>query len=211
MIHDILIIHRVTENPLFHLAPAGKSQLAAIGMDPPVFSSLAVTIVNVLRNAGALERIRLLQVKMSFNVFENLVFVILSSNDHDEFELNHALNRLSSSFLQAYTPQVIEEYKGKPLSFNAFDVKTIFRSDRVIISETDTLMRSMIQRLADMIAVAGRLQEEASMLAEKQSLDGTVIMSITAMHQELLNKLEALKTQMDQFPVLSGPHFPGQP
>ena len=72
-------------------------------------------------------------------------------------------------------------------------------------------MKSMIQRLADMVAVAGRLQEEASMLAEKQSLDGTVIMSITAMHQELLNKLDALKTQMDQFPILSGPHFPGQP
>jgi len=173
-----------------------------------VFSSLAVTLVKVLRNAGALERIRLLQVKMSFNVFENLVFVILSSNDHDEFELNHALNRLSSLFLQSYTPDIIDQYKGKPLSFNAFDVKTIFRSDRVIISDTDTLMKSMIQRLADMIGMTGRLQEEAGRLSEKQSLDGTVIMSITAMHQELLRKLEALKTQMDQFPVLSGPHFP---
>ncbi len=208
MIHDILIIHRQTENPLFHLAPAGKSQLAPIGMDPAVFSSLAVTMVNVLRNAGALERIRLLQVKMAFNVFENLVFVILSSNDHDEFEINHALNKLSSLFLQSYAPEVIEQYKDKPLSFNAFDVKTIFRSERVIISDTDTLMKSMIQRLADMVGVAGRLQEEAGMLAEKQSLDGTVIMSITAMHQELLNKLASLKTQMDQFPVLSGPHFP---
>jgi hypothetical protein len=208
MIHDILIVHRQTENPLFHLAPAGKSQLAAIGMDPPVFSSLAVTLVNVLRNAGALERLRLLQVKMAFNVFENLVFVILSSNDHDEFELNDALNRLSSLFLQSYTAQVIEQYKDKPLSFNGFDVKQIFRSDRVVISDTDTLMKSMIQRLADMVSVAGRLQDEASMLAEKQSLDGTVIMSITAMHQELLKKLDALKAQMDQFPVLSGPHFP---
>lgn len=208
MIHDILIVHRQTENPLFHLAPAGKSKLAALGMDPAIFSSLAVTLVNVLRNAGALERIRLLQIKMAFNVFENLIFVILSSNDHDEFEINHALNRLSSLFLQSYTPEVISQYKNKPLSFNAFDVKTIFRSDRVVISDTDTLMKSMLQRLADMIAVAGRLQEEASMLAEKQSLDGTVIMSITAMHQELLNKLEALKTQMDQFPILSGPHFP---
>ena len=70
-------------------------------------------------------------------------------------------------------------------------------------------MKSMIQRLADMIAVTGRLQEEAGMLAEKQSLDGTVIMSITAMHQELINKLDAFKAQMDKFPVLSGPHFPG--
>jgi hypothetical protein len=209
MIHDILIVHRQTENPLFHLAPAGKSQLAAIGMDPPVFSSLAVTLVNVLRNAGALERLRLLQVKMAFNVFENLVFVILSSNDHDEFELNDALNRLSSLFLQSYTAEVIDQYKDKPLSFNAFDVKQIFRSDRIVISDTDTLMKSMIQRLADMVSVAGRLQNEAAMLAEKQSLDGTVIMSITAMHQELLKKLDALKTQMDQFPVLSGPHFPG--
>jgi hypothetical protein len=207
MIHDILIIHRQTENPLFHRAPAGKSQLAAIGMDPPVFSSLAVTLVNVLRKAGALERIRLLQVKMSFNVFQNLVFVILSSNEHDEFELNHALNKLSSLFLQSYSPEVIDQYKEKPLSFNAFDVKQIFRSDRVVISDTDTLMKSMIQRLADMIAMTGRLQEEAGMLAEKQSLDGTVIISITAMHQELLSKLEALKRQMDQFPVLSGPHF----
>ena len=209
MIHDILIVHRQTENPLFHLAPAGKSRLAAIGMDPPVFSSLAVTLVNVLRNAGALERLRLLQVKMAFNVFENLVFVILSSNDHDEFELNDALNRLSSLFLQSYTAEVIDQYKDKPLSFNGFDVKQIFRSDRIVISDTDTLMKSMIQRLADMVSVAGRLQDEAAMLAEKQSLDGTVIMSITAMHQELLKKLDALKAQMDQFPVLSGPHFPG--
>ncbi|MFW9832311.1 MAG: hypothetical protein ACFFD8_11110, partial [Candidatus Thorarchaeota archaeon] len=100
------------------------------------------------------------------------------------------------------------QFTDKPLSFNAFDVKSIFRSDRVVISETDTLMKSMIQRLADMVSVAGRLQDEAGMLAEKQSLDGTVIISITAMHQELLNKLEALKKQMDQFPVLSGPHFP---
>ncbi|MFX1318402.1 MAG: hypothetical protein ACFE9D_04985 [Promethearchaeota archaeon] len=209
MIHDILIVHRQTENPLFHLAPAGKSRLAAIGMDPSVFSTLAVTLVNVLRNAGALERLRLLQVKMAFNVFESLVFVILSSNDHDEFELNDALNRLSSLFLQSYTAEVIDQYKDKPLSFNGFDVKQIFRSDRIVISDTETLMKSMIQRLADMVSVAGRLQDEAAMLAEKQSLDGTVIMSITAMHQELLKKLDALKSQMDHFPVLSGPHFPG--
>ncbi len=145
---------------------------------------------------------------MAFNVFENIVFTILASNDHDEFELNHALDKLSSLFLQSYTPEVIDEYKNKPLSFSALNVSSIFRSDRVVISDTDTLMKSMIQRLADMVSVSGRLQQEAGMLAEKQSLDGTVIMSITAMHQELLNKLQALKEQMDQFPVLSGPHFP---
>jgi len=51
------------------------------------------------------------------------------------------------------------------------------------------------------------LQTEAGMLAEKRSLDATVIMSIQAMHQELLNKLGDLKQQMDQFPVLSGTGF----
>ncbi|MFX1491825.1 MAG: hypothetical protein ACFFBU_06160 [Promethearchaeota archaeon] len=204
MIHDVLIVHRQTEAPLFHLVPGSKSKLADMGMDATVFSKLAVTIVRVLRSAGALERLRLLQTKMAFNVFENIIFAILASNDHDEFELNHALDRLSSLFLQSYTPEVIDEYKDKPLSFNAFEVRSIFRSDRVVISDTDTLMKSMIQRLADMISVAGRLQQEAGMLAEKQSLDGTVIMSITAMHQELLNKLEDLKSQMDQFPILSG-------
>jgi hypothetical protein len=207
MIHDVLIIHRQTEVPLFHLVPGGKSKLAEMSMDAPVFSKLAVTIVSVLRNAGALERLRLLQVKMAFNVFENIIFAILASNDHDEFELNHALNRLSSMFLQSYTAEVIEQYKDKPLSFDSFTVSTVFRSDRVVISDTDTLMKSMIQRLADMIAVAGRLQTEAGMLAEKRSLDATVIMSIQAMHQELLNKLGELKQQMDQFPVLSGSGF----
>ncbi|MDO8056520.1 MAG: hypothetical protein Q6361_06630, partial [Candidatus Hermodarchaeota archaeon] len=208
MIHDILIVHRTSENPLFHLAPGGKSKLVEMGMDVQVFSQLAVTIVRVLRSAGALERVRLLQTKMAFNVFENLVFAIIASNDHDEFELNHALDSFSSLFLQSYTPEVIDQYKDQPLSFNGFDVRAIFRSDRVVISDTDTLMKSMIQRLADMIAVTSRLQEEAGMLAEKQSLDGTVIMSITAMHQELISKLEAFKAQMDKFPVLSGPHFP---
>ncbi|MFX1244453.1 MAG: hypothetical protein ACFE8F_05780 [Promethearchaeota archaeon] len=209
MIHDVLIVHRQTELPLFHHIPGEKSKLAEMGMDAQLFSQLAVTIVRVLRSAGALERVRLLQAKMAFNVFENLVFAILASNDHDEFELNHALNRFSSLFLQSYTPEIIQQYKDQLLSFNGFDVRTIFRSDRVVISDTDTLMKSMIQRLADMIAVTGRLQQEASMLAEKHSLDGTVIMSITAMHQELTNKLEAFKSQMDQFPALSGPHFPG--
>jgi len=207
MIHDILIIHRQTEVPLFHLIPAGKSKLTEMSMDAPVFSKLAVTIVSVLRNAGALERLRLLQVKMAFNVFENLIFAILSSNDHDEFELNHALNRFSSMFLQSFTPEVIDKYKNQPLSFSGFNVSNLFRSDRVVISDTDTLMKSMIQRLADMIAVAGRLQIEAGMLAEKRSLDATVIMSIQAMHQELLNKLGELKQRMDQFPVLSGTGF----
>ena len=207
MIHDILIIHRQTEVPLFHLVPAGKSKIAEMSMDAPVFSKLAVTMVSVLRNAGALERLRLLQVKMAFNVFENLIFAILSSNDHDEFELNHALDRFSSMFLQSYTPEVIDQYKDQPMSFNGFNVSNIFRSDRVVISDTDTLMKSMIQRLADMIAVAGRLQTEAGMLAEKRSLDATVIMSITAMQQELTVKLEGLKRQMDQFPVLSGSGF----
>jgi hypothetical protein len=209
MIHDILIVHRHTEVPLFHHVPGGKSKLAEMGMDASVFSQLAVTIVRVLRSAGALERVRLLQTKMAFNVFENLVYAILASNDHDEFELNHALDSFSSLFLQSYTPEVIDQYKEKALSFNGFDVRAIFRSDRVVISDTNTLMKSMIQRLADMIAVTTRLQEEAGMLAEKQSLDGTVIMSITAMHQELISKLDAFKSQMDKFPVLSGPHFPG--
>lgn len=207
MIHDILIVHRQTEVPLFHHIPAGKSKLADMGMDNGVFAKLAVTIVRVLRSAGALERLRLLEAKMAFNVFENLIFTIISSNDHDEFELNHALDRFSSLFLKSYTPEVIEQYKTQPLSFNGFEVSSLFRSDRVVISDTDTLMKSMIQRLADMIGVAGRLQQEVSMLAEKQSLDGTVIMSITAMHQELTNKLEDLKQQMDQFPILSGQGF----
>ncbi len=209
MIFDILIIHRQTETPLFHLAPAGVSKIATMGMDPSIFSQLAVTIVRVLRNAGALERLRLLEVKMAFNVFQNVIFAILSSNDHDEFELNHALDRLSSLFLQAYSPEVIDQYKEKPLSFNGFDVTSLFRSDRVVITDTDTLMKSMIQRLADMISVAGRVQQDAGILAEKQSLDGTVIMSVMAMQQELTKKLEELKKQMDRFPVLSGPDFLG--
>lgn len=209
MIFDILIIHRQTETPLFHLAPAGVSKIATMGMDPSIFSQLAVTIVRVLRSAGALERLRLLEVKMAFNVFQNIIFAVLSSNDHDEFELNHALDRFSSLFLQTYTPEVIDQYKEKPLSFNGFDVSSLFRSDRVVITDTDTLMKSMIQRLADMISVAGRVQQDASILAEKQSLDGTVIMSVMAMQQELTKKLEELKKQMDRFPVLSGPDFLG--
>jgi hypothetical protein len=147
---------------------------------------------------------------MAFNVFENIIFAIIASNDHDEFEINDALDRFSSLFLQSYTPQVIDQYKEKSMSFNGFDASTIFRSDRVVISDTDTLMKSMIQRLADMISVAGRLQQDASMLSEKQSLDGTVIMSITAMQDELTKKLQDLKQQMDQFPILSGSGLPGQ-
>ena len=72
MIHDVLIVHRQTEAPLFHLVPGNKSKLAEMGMDANVFSKLAVTIVRVLRSAGALERLRLLQTKMAFNVFENI-------------------------------------------------------------------------------------------------------------------------------------------
>ena len=207
MIHDILIIHRQSELPLFHQSPGNNSKLASMGLDSSTFAKLAVTIVKVLHRAGALERLRLREVKISFNVFEEVIFALVTSHDHDEFEINHSLNRFSTIFHSSYTREVISQYKDQALSFNGFDISSLFRSDSVVISDTDTLMKSMIQRLADMIGTAGRLGAEADMLSEKRSLDGTVIMSINAMHQELISKLDALKVKMDQFPVLSGPDF----
>lgn len=209
MIHDILIIHRENEIPLYHSVSSGQSKLTAMGLDSNLYGQLAVTIVRALRGAGALEQLRLREAKLAFLVYENLIFSIVTSHDHDEFEINHALERFSSLFLQSYTPEVIEQYKNQPLSFNGMDSSSIFRSDRVVISDIDSLMKSMIQRLADMIQVANRLGLDADMLKEKQNLDGTVVLSINAMQQELTRRLQTLKSKMDQLPVMSGPDFPG--
>jgi hypothetical protein len=89
------------------------------------------------------------------------------------------------------------------LSFHAFDVTSIFRNGRVVISDSNVLMKSMIQRLANMVQVATRLEQDASMLAQKQSVDGTVVLSITAMQQELDRKLQMLKDKMGQLPGAS--------
>ena len=207
MIHDILIIHRETEAPLYHYVPGGKSKLAAIGLDSTLFAKLGVTIVRALRRAGALDRLILKEVKIAFVVYENLIFALVTSHDHDEFEINDALDRFSSLFLKSYTTDVIAGYKNQPLSFNAFDVSSIFRSDRVVVTDTDTIMKSMIQRLADMIATATRVEQDAAVITEKKNIDGTVALSIGVMQQELEKKLQGLKTKMKQLPLPPGLDF----
>jgi len=207
VIHDILIIHRETEAPLYHYVPGGKSKLAAIGLDSTLFAKLGVTIVRALRRAGALDRLILKEVKIAFVVYENLIFALVTSHDHDEFEINDALDRFSSLFLKSYTTDVIAGYKNQPLSFNAFDVSSIFRSDRVVVTDTDTIMKSMIQRLADMIATATRVEQDAAVITEKKNIDGTVALSIGVMQQELEKKLQGLKTKMKQLPLPPGLDF----
>lgn len=204
MIHDVFIIHRETEIPLFHNAPGDKSKLASMGLDSTLFAQLATTIVRVLRRAGALDRLILAEAKVAFLVYENIIFSLITSHDHDEFEINYALDKLSSLFLKSFTTDVITEFKEKHLSFDVFNIDTIFRATRVVVIDTDSLLKSMIQRLVDMISVAGRLELDASMLAEKQSLDGTVVLSINAMQNELEAKLQKLKSQMDKLPVMPG-------
>lgn len=207
MIHDILIIHRETEAPLYHYVPGGKSKLASIGLDSTLFAKLGATIVRALRRAGALDRLILREVKIAFLVYENLIFALVTSHDHDEFEINDALDRFSSLFLKSYTTDVIAGYKNQPLSFNAFDVSRIFRSDRVVVTDTDTIMKSMIQRLADMIAMATRIEQDAAVITEKKNIDGTVVLSIGVMQQELEKKLQGLKTKMKQLPLPPGLDF----
>ncbi len=204
MIHDVFVIHRDTEIPLYHNAPGNKSKLASMGLDTNLFAQLATTIVRVLRRAGALDRLILAEAKVAFLVYENIIFALITSHDHDEFEINYALDKLSSLFLKSFATDVINEFKQKPLSFDVLNIDTIFRSTRVLVSDTDSLLKSMIQRLVDMISVAGRLEADASMLAEKQSLDGTVVLSINAMQKELEAKLKKLKEKMDQLPVMPG-------
>jgi hypothetical protein len=207
VIHDILIIHRETETPLYHWVPGGKSKLASIGLDSALFAKLSATIVRALRRAGALDRLVLREAKIAFLVYENLIFALITSHDHDEFEINDALDRFSSLFLKSYSTDVISGYKDKPLSFNAFDVSGIFRSDRVVVTDMDTIMKSMIQRLADMIALATRLEQDGAIIAEKKNIDGTVVLSIGVMQQELEKKLEGLKTKMKQLPLPPGLDF----
>jgi hypothetical protein len=207
VIYDILIIHRETEAPLYHYVPGGKSKLAPIGLDSTLFAKLGATIVRALRRAGALDRLILKDVKIAFLVYENLIFALVTSHDHDEFEINDALDRFSSLFLKSYTTDVISGYKNQPLSFNAFDVSGIFRSDRVVVTDTDTIMKSMIQRLADMIATAARVEEDAAVITEKKNIDGTVVLSIGVMQQELEKKLQGLKTKMKQLPLPPGLDF----
>jgi hypothetical protein len=207
VIYDILIIHRETEAPLYHYVPSGKSKLASIGLDSTLFAKLGATIVRALRRAGALDRLILKDVKIAFLVYENLIFALVTSHDHDEFEINDALDRFSSLFLKSYTTDVISGYKNQPLSFNAFDVSGIFRSDRVVVTDTDTIMKSMIQRLADMIATAARVEEDAAVITEKKNIDGTVVLSIGVMQQELEKKLQGLKTKMKQLPLPPGLDF----
>jgi len=208
MIHDVLILHRESEVPLFHACPGGESKLASMGLDEDLFAKLVVTVVRALRRAGALDRLVLREAKVALLVYEDLIFALVTSTDHDEFEINYALERLSSLFLQSYTKEVIEAYKDRPGSFNAMDVRFIFRGGRVLIGETDALMKSMLKRLADMVQVAGRLQQDAAILAEKRNVDGTVVLSITLMQQELEGKLKSLREQMAKLPVATGPDYP---
>ncbi len=200
MIYDVLIIHRQSEVPLYHQVVGDSSKLPAMGLDASIFAQLAMTVVLALKQAGALERLIVRDVKVALLLYEDLLFALITSQDHDEFETQNALERLSSLFLQSYTKEVITQYQSQALSFHAFDVSTIFRSGRVVISESNVLMKSMIQRLANMVQVATRLEQDASMLAQKQSVDGTVVLSITAMQQELDRKLQMLKDKMGQLP-----------
>jgi len=208
MIYDVLILHRETEVPLFHSCLGSESKLTSMGLDGDLFAKLMVTVVRALRRAGALDRLILREAKVALLVYEDLIFALVTSTDHDEFEINYALERLSSLFLQSYTKDVIQAYKNRPGSFNAMDIRSIFRGGRVLIGETDALMKSMLKRLADMVQVAGRLQQDAAILAEKRNLDGTVVLSITLMQQELEGKLKSLREQMGRLPVATGPEYP---
>jgi hypothetical protein len=172
-----------------------------MGLDASIFAQLAMTVVLALKQAGALDRLIVRDVKVALLQYEDLLFALITSQDHDEFEIQNALERLSSLFLQSYTKEVITQYQSQALSFHAFDVSTIFRSGRVVISDSNILMKSMIQRLANMVQVATRLEQDATMLSQKQSIDGTVVLSITAMQQELDRKLKMLKEKMGQLPM----------
>ncbi|MFX1476157.1 MAG: hypothetical protein ACFFCO_11860 [Promethearchaeota archaeon] len=201
MIYDVLIIHRQSEIPLYHQVVGDASKLPFMGLDASIFAQLAMTVVLALKQAGALDRLIVSDVKVALLLYEDLLFALITSQDHDEFEIQNALERLSSLFLQSYTKEVITQYQHQALSFHAFDVSSIFRNGRVVISDSNILMKSMIQRLANMVQVATRLEQDASMLAQKPSVDGTIVLSITAMQQELDRKLQMLKQQMGQLPM----------
>ena len=193
--------------PLYHQVVGDSSKLPSMGLDASIFAQLAMTVVLALRQAGALDRLIVRDVKIALLLYEDLLFALIASQDHDEFEIQNAFERLSSLFLQSYTKEVINQYQSQALSFHAFDVSAIFRNGRVVISESNVLMKSMIQRLANMVQVAIRLEQDAAMLAEKQSIDGTVVLSINAMQQELEQRIQSLKEKMGQLPT-AGPGYP---
>ncbi len=207
MIYDVLIIHRQSEVPLYHQVVGDSSKLPSIGLDASIFAQLAMTVVLALKQAGALDRLIVRDVKIALLLYEDLLFALITSQDHDEFEIQNAFERLSSLFLQSYTKEVINQYQSQALSFHAFDVSAILRNGRVVIGDSNVLMKSMIQRLANMVQVAIRLEQDAAMLAEKQSIDGTVVLSINAMQQELEQKIQSLKEKMGHLPT-AGPGYP---
>jgi hypothetical protein len=195
-IHGFFVVERMREACIYYYRePDSNLKLDYSTIGP--FASIIANISEKFRADGK-EKLQFFitsNYKLSFDVDENLICIIVASADYDDLELIYLITQMSNDIRAFYS-----QYN----DLSQFPIKNYIWQGHVRHSSPDRASKTILMRLGDILQELDFLVKDVDLLKTSSNYDSSNLPVISAMETSLEQKISQVREKLKELPYVGG-------
>ena len=193
MIYDFFVIDKNSSQAVYHYRnPESKYQLG-VGLT----SKLAISIVKLSSilspdQSEKIQTITTTSLKLVFEIIDNFIYLIVSSADHDDLELNYLISELTNGVQIAISQG----------NLTLFDINKYLYKGRARLSNKSFVTKTILMRLGGIIKQLSQLSIEIDVISELRSLPASDVVMISTLEMQMEQELQKITKKIKSLPSL---------
>ncbi|MCD6484175.1 MAG: hypothetical protein J7L47_03575 [Candidatus Odinarchaeota archaeon] len=193
MIYDFFVIDKNSSQAVYHYRnPESKYQLGA-----GLTSKLAISIVKLSSilspdQSEKIQTITTTSLKLVFEIIDNFIYLIVSSADHDDLELNYLISELTNGVQIAISQG----------NLTLFDINKYLYKGRARLSNKSFVTKTILMRLGGIIKQLSQLSIEIDVISELRSLPASDVVMISTLEMQMEQELQKITKKIKSLPSL---------
>jgi len=195
-IHGFFVVERMREACIYYY----REQDSNLKLDHSTIGPFASIIANISETfrADGKEKLQFFitsNYKLSFDVDENLICIIVASADYDDLELIYLITQMSNDIRVFYS-----QYN----DLSQFPIKNYIWQGHVRHSSPDRAAKTILMRLGDILQELDFLFKDVDLLKTSSNYDSSSLPVISAMETSLEQKISQVREKLKELPYVGG-------
>ena len=194
-IHGFFVVDRAREACIYYYREDANLKLDHSTIGP--FASIITNVSEKFREDGK-EKLQFFitsNYKLSFDVSENLICIIVASADYDDLELIYLITQMSNDIRAFYS-----QYN----DLSAFPIKNYIWQGHIRHSSPDRASKTILMRLGDVLKELDFLVKDVDLLKTSSNYDSSNLPVISAMESSLEQKISQVREKLKELPHIGG-------
>lgn len=196
VIHGFFVVDRAREACIYYYRePDSNLKLDYSTIGP--FASIIANVSERLRADGK-EKLQFFitsNYKLSFDVDEKLICIIVASSDFDDLELIYLITQMSNDIKAFYS-----QYS----DLSQFPIKNYIWQGHIRHSSPDRAAKTILMRLGDISNELDFLVKDVDLFKTSSNYDTSNLPVISAMEAALEKKITQVREKLKELPYVSG-------